>query len=148
MGNDYVLDTCVLVYSMSECSKFDCVELLCKIKRKNKMICVDFEEEILKEYRGKRLYEDSFTCKFLDTMERTKRIIRIFGRLEKKDENYLKFNKFDSNDLKFLAVANRTPSKKLVSDDSDYDEENVHEYICKKMRIVLQKPIDALNEID
>jgi len=150
MGNDYVLDTYVFVHSMSKSDSdydLDCVGLLWNIKEKNKVICIDIEGEILQEYKKHDFYKDRFTGEIWRIMEGTNRIKRIYGKLSNKNKENLIKRKFDSDDFKFLAVANRTPSKKLVSGDSDYDEENVHEYICKKMRIVLQKPIDALNEM-
>ena len=119
--DDWVVDTCVIEETNKpfEPHYMDAMTLLTSIA-KHYWIAVDVGDEIYNEYNPYMPW-GSFARQWWIKITGTGKVSFLASTLPKKVKNHLVNDlKFDNDDIKFVGVAHRTVSRKLISKDSDY----------------------------
>jgi len=148
MNKDWTIDTYVL-YRAADVD-YDAISFLQKILNERSEIAFDYEGNIEKEYRDcfikaqRERKGGSVALKEWFKQIVSKRARKfISGTLDTKKQKDLADLRFDRSDWPFVAVCSKTASKRLVSEDSDYNEQ-VKNYLKSEMSIDVLPIKDAL----
>ncbi|MCK4261268.1 MAG: hypothetical protein KAX49_20005 [Halanaerobiales bacterium] len=151
MTRKYVIDTNVLEianFTINKDQFFDVISLLIEIRNTEKMIVMDLEGDIIKEY-FRHTPNGSFSRIWLNQMIAKKQVHFYSNKISNKHHNHLREKlKFDRSDLKFIGVAQHTcddPHIIINETDSDWNTEVCH-YLLEELNICVQNCKQALNE--
>jgi len=125
-GDTWVIDTTVIAATNNTSGThfWDAMTLLMNIE-KNQMVAVDHNCAIFKEYEP-YMPIGSFARQWWIQLNTKGKVWFYSSRVPNSVRRELiDILKFDCDDLKFVGVANNTSSKRLVSQDSDYNPDVV-----------------------
>ena len=147
MSNDWTIDSTIL-YNVAGVD-VDAASFLLNILQHKDHIMLDNAGKIEEEYRNcikktRDLGGNSYVRKIFGEFV-NKLCIRCDGSLDHSHQKELRKLRFDPDDWKFVAVSSKSRTKRLVAEESDYNEE-VKNYLNSSLFINVISVQSALVE--
>ena len=144
-GPGWVLDTCVLVAASDGSYGYACLTASALLEAVAKACCLalDHEGEIRREY-FKNIRPQSHAAVWFAHMSQRMRLAFFTNRVTRRHATNLRQLSFDPSDWKFVGVASRTGCRVLVTEDPDYWQPPVSQYLQGQMALSLAHIPDAL----
>jgi len=155
----WVIDTNILYLASGDASSvkkisFDkrtdyiinAIKLLGSICKKDSLV-MDAEGNILGQYdKCLRHTHSSFLSEWLEEMKRTPGKLKfVSSNLDPRHRKKLEELKFDKDDYYFVGTASNSNDKLIISEDPDYYEDGVYNYITNEMGVIVGKLNDGEN---
>jgi len=122
------------------------IKLLKTIYKKDYLV-IDTECNILEQYnKCLKHTHSSFLIDWLKEMKNTPGKLKFVSpNLDPCHRKKLEELKFDEDDYLFVGTANNSNDKLIISEDSDYYEDEVYDYLTHEMDIIVGKLGDGNN---